>query len=119
MNILSMALEIVVVMEDFLTNFARIFPSGELGLRPAVDADSMTTQVEAILVRDKQKTSVCGGRRNGKLEENKWQTKDNENHLKRIEISWLILRQSRDGLNSRVGRGKMWHFTLYNSVTIY
>ena len=56
MNVLSMALEIVVVVEDFVTNFTRIFARRKIGLRTAVDADSMPTQIEPILMGEKHKT---------------------------------------------------------------
>ena len=48
-NVFPMTLQIVVVVEDFLTHFARIFPNGIFRLRTAVDADAMTPQIEAIL----------------------------------------------------------------------
>ena len=47
-----MTLEIVVVVEDFLANLAGIFSRGIFRLRSAVDADSMPTQIEAILEKE-------------------------------------------------------------------
>ena len=48
-DVFPMTLEIVIVMEDLLTDFAWIFSSGIFRLRSSVNADTMTPQVETIL----------------------------------------------------------------------